>query len=126
LTDEYQFEEFDSDRISTAATDKLKTHRIPLGARFFHPSGFFGSIEGIYVNQDGRFQNVLTGQVSAGRDNFWILNASVGYRFPRRYGFLALDAANLLDENINFQDSEANNPRISYGRTIFGRIGVTF
>jgi tetratricopeptide (TPR) repeat protein len=124
---EYQFEEFDVEQeVSTAAIEKLRTHRIPLGARFFHPSGLFASVEGIYVNQDGRFENIFGGEPRSDREDFWIVNAGIGYRFPKRYGFLALNVENAFDENFNFQDTEPSNPRISFGRAIFGRLMVTF
>jgi hypothetical protein len=40
----------------------------------------------------------------------------VSYRIPQRYGRLALEVRNLLDEKFNYQDTDPTNPAIRRGR----------
>jgi hypothetical protein len=37
---------------------------------------------------------------------FFLLDAAIGYRIPKRYGILSLEARNILDEGFQFQDDE--------------------
>ena len=61
----------------------VKTQRVPLGAKFFHPSGFGAGVTATYVNQDGQFIDGTTGSSA-----FWIVDAALSYRLPNRYGFI--------------------------------------
>ena len=59
-----------------------------------------------------------------GEDRFWLCDLSVGYRLPRRYGIISLDAKNVFDEEFKFHDVDFQNgtiPRSMYQpqRTVF-------
>jgi hypothetical protein len=116
LRAEYSFER--SDKVPLALEDfRVDTHRIPLGINIFHPSGWSGSLTGTYYHQYGSF--LKSPFFQSGSDVFWTVDAGISYRLPRRYGFITLGAANLLDKRFKYFDTDRNNPRIQPTRTIF-------
>ena len=78
-----------------------------------------------YVYQEGDFGNIFMGIVSDD-DRFWVVDAAVKYRLPKRYGMITLEVKNLLDESFNFQDTDSTNPRIYPERFVFGKFTVAF
>jgi outer membrane receptor protein involved in Fe transport len=42
----------------------------------------------------------------------WYVDASIGYRLPKRYGKVTIEARNLFDKNFRFQDTDPSNPKI--------------
>ena len=64
--------------------------------------------------------------VETGQDDFWIVDAVISYRLPKRFGFITLGVKNLLDEEFNYFDTDTRNPTIQPERTIFGRATVSF
>src|SRR5262249_18429820 len=50
LSAEYQYERFDNDDEVAFFFKDVTTHRVPLGLRFFHPSGLSLLVRGTYVN----------------------------------------------------------------------------
>jgi tetratricopeptide (TPR) repeat protein len=131
---EYRYEDINEEEFFGFPQTKIRTQTVPLEARFFHPSGLFAGMRVSFVDQDGRFPNFLTGQLESDSDQFWLLDATVGYRLPRRYGLIALEAGNLLDERFKFQDIDVDRAdqttsprrRILPERTILGRLILSF
>jgi len=126
LSAEYQFERFDTD--PDAPRDEMveiKTHRLPLKISFFHPLGFNAWMKATHVNQRGEFGNSSAGIVR-GDDQFWVVDASIGYRFPKRWGLITLEARNLFDEEFKFQDTDPANPRIYPDRLILAKFTLSF
>ena len=41
---------------------------------------------------------------SGGSDDFFLLDAAVGYRLPKRFGVVSLEVTNLLDKSFEYQD----------------------
>ena len=119
LSAEYQYEELDQN------TTHSKTHRIPLEARTFHPSGFFSSIRASYYNQKGRFRDA-NGVIAAGRSDFWVVDTSVGYRALNYDLIASFEVRNLFDERFNFQDIDLENSTIDRERTIFFNMAFSF
>jgi tetratricopeptide (TPR) repeat protein len=119
---QYIFERLESERTPQSdQPEELDTHRIPFGINVVHPSGLVTSLSATYFNQDGKF--ILTnGQARSGRDDFWTVDAAVGYRLPKRYGFITVGATNLFDERFRFFDRDLNNSSIQPSRVIFGRV----
>jgi tetratricopeptide (TPR) repeat protein/opacity protein-like surface antigen len=120
LRAEYMFERFEQDVLTDRT--KMNTHRVPLGINFFHPSGVSTSLTATYWNQEGTFQRIATGELEAGSDNFWTVDAAINYRLPKRYGFITIGATNLFDQDFKFFDRDARNPVIQPTRTVFGRV----
>ena len=122
LTAEYLYERADRTDEFSAGIKKITTHRVPLGVNFFHPSGLGVFFKATYFNQDGEFQRLIEGNFESGSDQFWIVDAAISYRLPKRYGFITIGAKNLFDKEFNYQDTDIKNPIIQPDRAIFGRI----
>ncbi|MCF6157404.1 MAG: TonB-dependent receptor [wastewater metagenome] len=86
--------------------------RIPFGISFFHPSGFIVRLVSTFVNQRGNFGDPTVETVESGEDQFWIFDAAVGYRLPKRWGLITVEAKNLFDEELRFQDTDPSDPLI--------------
>ena len=73
-------------------------HELALYGIYTHPSGVFGQAEGLHFSQENHgYSSPLAG------DEFWQVNAFVGYRFPKRYAEVRIG---LL--NINNRDYRLN------------------
>jgi hypothetical protein len=93
---DYRFERFDRDERFAAGVRKLDTHRVLIGMSLFDPSGLSASLTPTYWNQDGTFEGFFDHTaVRSGRNDFWTVDAAVGYRLPKRYGFISVGATNL-------------------------------
>jgi len=129
LSSEYQYECFKAPKeFMIYSTSKLNTHRLLLGIGFFHPSGFSARLKPTYVAQDGDF---VTGPPFALRvvpkeDQFWVFDASISYRMPKRFGLLTIEAKNLFDKSFMFQDTDPGNPMFQPKRLILARLTLAF
>jgi outer membrane receptor protein involved in Fe transport len=123
LRAEYQYEKLKRDTEFPSGVTIAKTHRVPLGINFFHPSGIGASLTTTYFNQEGRFGGLFTGNaIRHGSDDFWTVDAGITYRLPKRYGFITVGATNLFDKKFKFFDADLNNASIRPNRTLFTRI----
>jgi hypothetical protein len=127
LKAEYQYEEFNLDPKGNNlfSASEIQTHRVPLGIGFFHPSGFILRLQPTYIKQHGKFANSM-GEMEPGRSSFLTIDASVGYRLPKRWGFISVEAKNLFDKKSRFEDTDPENPRITPARTVLARITFSF
>jgi tetratricopeptide (TPR) repeat protein len=119
LRTEYLYERQDSE--SLFGTQEIKTHRVPLGIALFHPSGWSASFTATYYNQD-----VQLDDGRSGRDTFWLLDAALSYRLPKRLGFITVGVTNLLDEEFRYYDIDLRNASIQPVRTVFARFTVQY
>ena len=112
---------------------EMTTISFPLEIKYFDPSGFFANFGAIYVNQhiqylDSESFTVLPTQ----SEDFVLVNAGLGYRLPKRWGIIALQANNLLDKKFNFQDysflvsEEVDNPRFIPECSLLARVVLNF
>jgi hypothetical protein len=125
---EYLYEKFErSDKFSLGAQN-IETQRVPLGIGFFHPSGISAMIRATYYNQKGDFETLAAerGTTVHGEDNFWLFDAAISYRLPKRYGFLSVGARNLFDQSFKYYDTDINNPTIQPKRLFFARVTLAF
>jgi hypothetical protein len=127
LSAEYQFERFKRDLEYTGPDNlhKIKTHRFPLAVSLFDSLGFSSQIKATYIDQEGEFGNRSYGVIS-GDDQFWIVDAVIRYRLPKRWGFITLEARNLFDEDFQFQDTDPAHPVIYPERLILTRLTLAF
>jgi tetratricopeptide (TPR) repeat protein len=107
--------------------EKVETLSVPLGVRYFHPSGLFAGAGATYVDQE------VHRVESDDNDDFVVVDAVVGYRFPKRFGIASLEVNNLFDTGFHYQDDSFRNvrdePSISRyipKRTIMGRVTINF
>jgi hypothetical protein len=109
LSADYQYERFDRDKEFTIGIRKITTHSVPLGMNFFHPSGLSTSLKATFFDQDGDFERVNasgTGIFESGKDHFWVVDAAISYRLPKRFGFITLGARNLFDNSFKYYDTD--------------------
>ncbi|MBW2623733.1 MAG: TonB-dependent receptor, partial [Deltaproteobacteria bacterium] len=132
LTAEYLYEYFKRDVsggfAGTSEFETLKTHRLPLGIKFFHPCGVSAGLTATSIDQKGGFV-VFSGptfSIVQGQDSFWMVDASIGYRLPKRHGLITFEVKNLFDEQFSFQDTDPGNPRILPGRVVLLRATFSF
>jgi opacity protein-like surface antigen len=126
LSTDYRFERFRRPDRFEAGVRELDTQRVLVGMNWFHPSGLSGTITPTYWHQDGTFEGFTDDDAHSGRANFWTVDAAVGYRLPKRYGFISVGATNLLDEEFKFFDSDVENSLIQPVRTFFLRLTLAF
>lgn len=63
---------------------------------------------------------------TAGSDHFTVVDASISYRLPKRFGLISLDARNILDKSFMFQDTDPAYPRIQPGRLVLLKFSLSF
>jgi tetratricopeptide (TPR) repeat protein len=123
---EIQFEQFSRDKTITGPRT-IDTLSIPVNLSYFNFHGLFFSLTGTFVRQEiDRLENV-----NNRTENFFLFDASLGYRLPNRRGIISLDARNLFDQsflfrNLHFQTAEPINPIYLPARTIFTRFTLNF
>lgn len=103
----------------------LTTHRVTPQIHFFHPCGLGAKIQVSYVEQEGDFGSTFFG-FKHDDDHFWIVDLSLSYRLPKRYGILKLEVKNLFDEQFQFLDTDPGNPRFLPEQQILGSLTVAF
>jgi outer membrane receptor protein involved in Fe transport len=123
LSAEYQYEDLKRQDL-TDGLIRAETHRFPLGVNFFHPSGLSFGLKATYYDQDGKYERsvIIGAPDEKADDNFWLVDASISYRFPKRYGFFTLGVTNLFDEDFDYYDIDFQNPSIQPDRFIFGKV----
>lgn len=122
---EYQWEKLDRNGAFVNGARLAETHRLPLGVDFFHPSGFGASIKTTYISQKGNFLR-STGVFEDARDNFWVVDAALNYRLPKRFGLISIGATNLFNEKFNYYEADLKNPRLTPGQFLYSRITLSF
>lgn len=124
LSAEYFYEKFERDREFTQGVESVRTQRVPLGVNFYHPSGLSVQVRATYVTQEGSFvpqQSEAGAPGIEGSDSFWLFDASLGYRLPKRLGFITVGASNLFDRKFKYQDMDPFNPALQPKRMVFGK-----
>jgi len=122
---EYQYERFDRDPKYSAGIEHVATHKVPLGLGFFHPCGIFFRMKETYIDQAGRFQSQVSPAIAPGSDRFWLTDALVGYRLPKRFGIVAVEAKNFFDRSFRFQDTDPVSPVLQPERSIVFKFTVS-
>jgi outer membrane receptor protein involved in Fe transport len=119
---EYQYEQFERDEDVAFSFKEVTTHRVPLGLRLFHPLGVSAALKATYFNQKGDFIRRDVTDVESGEDDFWVVDAAISYRLPKRYGFITLGATNLFNQDFKFQETDLRSMSIQPDRFIFARM----
>ncbi len=106
---------------------QIDTLSVPTGISYFNPQGIFANLTGTFVRQEVDRR----GTQNEGTENFFLVDASLGYRFPNRRGVLSVEARNIFDQsflfrNMNFITAEPINSRFVPTRTIFARLTLNF
>jgi tetratricopeptide (TPR) repeat protein len=121
----YQYDRIDREKEFIAGIGNLKTNRFPLGLNFYHPSGLSLQLQATYYDQEGKFVPQLSplgAEGTFGSDQFWVVNAAINYRLPKRFGILTVGVKNLFDENFMYADTDPASPQIQPKRLVFARL----
>ncbi len=111
---------------------QLTTISLPLNIQYFNPSGFFAGLDIIYVNQDIKTLDFNSSNLLSSHNSFTLANAGLGYRLPKRWGIIALQANNLFDRKFYYQDysfqtgTATVDPLYVPERTISARLILNF
>ncbi|MCP5251503.1 MAG: FecR domain-containing protein [Burkholderiales bacterium] len=125
---EVQFEEFSrAESTLTSEPHQINTLSFPTSISYFNNLGIFSNITGTFVHQEVDRRGTLY----EGIENFFLVDASFGYRFPNRTGIFSIEARNIFDQdflyrNTNFITAEPINSRVVPTRTIFARFTLNF
>jgi tetratricopeptide (TPR) repeat protein len=137
----YQYERRDTgvgyDATYTPLGLNVTTSRVPLGLNLFHPSGLFAKFKATYISQRGIFEqcqvpispSCLAYGMVPGNSQFWVLDASLGYRLPKRLGIISVDANNLLNRTFQYQQSTGGQyemPLFQPARVIYGKLTLLY
>jgi tetratricopeptide (TPR) repeat protein len=128
---EYSIEQYDFDytRMILAVNvweDYIETQRLRPQVRFYLPSGFFAGVAGTrYDQQVDTFDDFQSSSRNSINTKFWIEDLVVGYKFPRRYGSVALQARNLADREFDFYERTIQDSVIP-ARTVSLRVTLTY
>jgi Tfp pilus assembly protein PilF len=127
LTAEYMYERLERDKDFANGARNVETHEVPLGVNFFHPSGFSAGLKATYIHQQGSFERQGNLRIfEDGADQFWLFDAAISYRLPKRLGFVTVGGKNLFDRSFQFFDSDPTNPKIQPRRFLFARVTLSF
>jgi tetratricopeptide (TPR) repeat protein len=125
LSAEWQWERFEREKDHADYAKTVTTYSVPLGISFFHPSGLGASFKATYINQNGSFAPPSDVEnFTDGRDDFWLLDAAISYRLPRRYGVITFGVANLTDEKFDYFETDRNNPQILPDRFVYAKFSL--
>lgn len=130
-TAEVIYDDYDSEFTDSDLPEKVRTVSVPLGVRYFAPSGLYAGIGGTYVDQE--VERAASSFLADGSDTFFLVDLAVGYRFPKRQGVFSLEVRNVFNEKFSYQDdSYRGNPdEPSTGpyfpeRTLMGQLTLSF
>jgi len=127
LTADYFYERFKRDKRQWF-WENLDTQRVPLGIIFSHPSGLNASFKATYYRQKGDYTQQggdPTAPTIPGEDQFWLCDATIGYRLPQRYGIITIGAKNLFDQSFRYYDTDIRNPAIQPDRVFFAKVTLS-
>ena len=106
--------------------NRIDTLSASIGLKYFNPNGMLGGLTGTHVEQE-------LGADQTPDSKFFLLDASIGYRFPNRRGIISFDVRNFLDQKFRYWSSYLQNndqltaaPRFTPGRTFFLRLTLNF
>jgi outer membrane receptor protein involved in Fe transport len=134
LSAEYFFENFEREPRSNVRGGtplRVITRRVPLSLSYHHPKGFFIRMVASYINQDVLLKGNDDSD-TVGDDQFWLVDTSIGYRLPKRWGIVTFGIKNLLDDKFHFQDINFNfdeeplPPLFVPERVIFTQVTLAF
>jgi ferric-dicitrate binding protein FerR (iron transport regulator) len=82
----------------TFAPQLLTIYQMPIGFKYHWPSGMSFDLEGAKIDQKIDHDGV------GKQEDFWNVNAVLGFRFPKRNGKAEIIVKNLLDKEFNYYD----------------------
>jgi outer membrane receptor protein involved in Fe transport len=133
LTGSYTFDNFDNAHNVAVFVqpEHVTTHQVALGVNYFHPTGVFAGVGVTFVHQDVAMDSEVN-SLPDGDSDFWLLDAGIGYRLPRRRGIVSLEGRNLLNQGFSYLDDNFRQSQLAPvapfipERTVIARVTLTF
>ena len=130
LSGEYQYDAFHRDITRADQPKDLETHTFPMSVSYFLRNGLISRVQAIYARQDielSPFTGGSSDNTFKDKDAFWIFDAELGYRFPKRIGNASVLVKNIFDKNFDYQDQNFRSqdpvtPRFIPERTVFFKL----
>jgi len=99
---------------------------IPVEWRHFGRAGFLSAIRIASIRQRGEFFSNIAGAYVPGSDKGTVVDLSVGYRFPNRFGMFAFELRNALDDKFAFQEINPQNSLVARRRTGLIKVRINY
>jgi len=123
---QFQAEHVVSDPLSGYQFTEMRSRRLPLEARYFGHTGFSAGLRVSHYHQEGLFSSSTSPLYEPGKDDFWVTDATFGFRLPKRRGVLSFNVDNLFDKDFRYQDIDADNPSVIPERHAYFRFTLSF
>jgi Flp pilus assembly protein TadD len=99
----YEKEDYESTKVQPQS---IVTKRTPIGFNYHWPIGIYLQAVGTYVDQKiAQFKAIE-------QEDFWNIDAVLGYRFPKGFGKIEIVSKNILDEEYRYYDLSFHSPDI--------------
>ena len=126
----YTQEQYDFDLAFTSSPlpfkDSIEREKLRPQVRMFLPCGFFAGASGTHYDEHvDQFDDLSSSARTTVDSSFWIADLLLGYKFPRRYGSVVLEAQNLGDREFGFYDRAVEETLIP-ARTVTLRVNFTY
>ncbi len=95
-------------------------HKTKGSIRYFDPSGWFAFSDLTHRDQN-RINSFFEEE---GSSQFWIIDAGVGYRFPKRQGSILIKVNNVLDQDFTYDQSFGFEEALV--ESMYGELRVNF
>jgi outer membrane receptor protein involved in Fe transport len=128
VTYDDQDREFDTTSVTPTGIfqDRIRTKRLQPGVRFFCPVGIFVYLSGTRYDQEvDQFDDLTATDRNTVSSAFWVADATVGYRLPKRWGSVLVDARNVFNEKFTFYERSVQE-RVVPARSVVARLVITY
>jgi outer membrane receptor for ferric coprogen and ferric-rhodotorulic acid len=123
----YQYEMQDyTEQTAVNDVSRLKTKRVPLSLRYFSENGFSAGVRVSHVDQEIQQFDTINQIGENDQEQFWIVDASLVYRLPKRYGFVSLEVKNLFNEEFRFQEPDPDIATVYPDRFFLVKLSLNF
>jgi len=86
--------------------DKVQLHKLAPSLRYFSSDGWFAFVTATWRDQIRRNDPF----VDSGSSAFWLFDAGLGFRIPKRHGSVVLKFVNLLNKDFTYDQSFGLEP----------------
>jgi len=106
--------------------DMLQTSRLRPQLRWFLPFGLYvGASATFYDQKVDQFDDQSSDRRQRVESDFWVGDATLGYRFPDRWGSLAVDVRNVTNEKFDFYERSVQDTIVP-ARQVVVRLEITY
>jgi hypothetical protein len=89
-------------RTPVVQLDELQTTIMPVSLKYLHDENYFAKLTATHVRQKLRPASGFA--LAKSSESFNLLDVSLGYRFPKRFGVFTIGIKNILDKSFVYQD----------------------